>query len=150
MNAAPAVGHPCIPVSLSLSLSLSCGACSMISHSIYQSPSSLPEPTGPFPFCPCPHAWSACRSWRSREAAAAAEAEEEECECGFCLFMKAGGCKDAYVALEECFEAAQKEGADFDERCYEVTANLRKCMDAHAHYYLPVLLRAVRVAGEEV
>jgi len=64
--------------------------------------------------------------------------------------MKAGGCKDAYVALEECFEAAQKEGADFDERCYEVTANLRKCMDAHAHYYLPVLLRAVRVAGEEV
>ena len=64
--------------------------------------------------------------------------------------MKAGGCKDAYVALEECFEAAQKEGADFDERCYEVTANLRKCMDAHAFYYLPVLLAAARVAGEEV
>ncbi|KAG2631718.1 uncharacterized protein LOC120662277 [Panicum virgatum] len=85
------------------------------------------------------------------EAAAPGAAEaEEECECEFCFFMKAGGCKDAYVALEECFEAAQKEGADFDERCDEVTANLRKCMDAHAHYYLPVLLRAVRVPGEEV
>ena len=87
-------------------------------------------------------------------AAAAAEAEKEEgkeeCECEVCFSMKAGGCKDAYVALEECFEAVQKEGADIDERCDEVAANLRKCMDAHAHYYLPVLLRAVRVAGEEV
>ena len=64
--------------------------------------------------------------------------------------MKAGGCKDAYVALEECFEAVQKEGADIDERCDEVAANLRKCMDAHAFYYLPVLLAAARVAGEEV
>ncbi|CAN6165179.1 unnamed protein product [Urochloa humidicola] len=79
-------------------------------------------------------------------AAAAAEKaegevqeEEEEGECGFCLFMKAGGCKDAFVAWEECVEAAQKEGTDMVERCHEVTANLKTCMDAHADYYAPVL-----------
>jgi hypothetical protein len=67
------------------------------------------------------------------------EDEEEEGECGFCLFMKAGGCKDAFVAWEECVEAAQKEGTDMVERCYEATSNLKKCMDAHADYYAPVL-----------
>ncbi|OEL21478.1 hypothetical protein BAE44_0017506 [Dichanthelium oligosanthes] len=77
--------------------------------------------------------------------AAAAEVEkvdgegEEEGECGFCLFMKAGGCKDAFVAWEECVEAAQKEGTDMVERCHEVTYNLKTCMDAHADYYAPVL-----------
>ncbi|KAG2631719.1 translation initiation factor IF-2-like [Panicum virgatum] len=94
-------------------------------------------------------------------AAAAAEAEaekgeEEEGECGFCLFMKAGGCKDAFVAWEECVEAAQKEGADMVERCHEATANLKACMDAHADYYAPVLQaeqavneRAAAAAKEE-
>ena len=53
--------------------------------------------------------------------------------------MKAGGCKDAFVAWEECVEAAQKEGADMVERCHEATANLKACMDAHADYYAPVL-----------
>ncbi|KAG2640019.1 hypothetical protein PVAP13_2KG075616 [Panicum virgatum] len=65
------------------------------------------------------------------EAAAAAEAAEEA--------EKAGGCKDAFVAWEECVEAAQKEGADMVERCYEVTANLKTCMEAHADYYAPLL-----------
>ncbi|KAJ1287798.1 hypothetical protein BS78_02G038300 [Paspalum vaginatum] len=69
----------------------------------------------------------------------AEEEEEEEGECGFCLYMKAGGCKDAFVAWEECVEAAQKEGDDMVERCYEATSNLKKCMDAHADYYAPVL-----------
>ncbi|XP_039835011.1 uncharacterized protein LOC120695861 [Panicum virgatum] len=73
------------------------------------------------------------RRWRGKGE------EEEEGECGFCLFMKAGGCKDAFVAWEECVEAAQKEGADMVERCYEVTANLKTCMEAHADYYAPLL-----------
>lgn len=79
-----------------------------------------------------------------QEPAPAAEGEseevEEEGECGFCLFMKAGGCRDTFVAWEECVEAAQKEGADMVERCHEATANLKKCMDAHADYYAPVLM----------
>ncbi|KAL5196627.1 hypothetical protein ABZP36_000139 [Zizania latifolia] len=69
----------------------------------------------------------------------AAEGEEEEGECGFCLFMKGGGCKEAFVAWEECVEAAEKESSDMVERCFQVTANLKKCMDAHADYYAPVL-----------
>ncbi|XP_062188940.1 uncharacterized protein LOC133892270 [Phragmites australis] len=79
-------------------------------------------------------------------AAPGAEAEEEEGECGFCLFMKAGGCKDAFVAWEECVEAAQKEDSDMVERCYQATANLKKCMDAHADYYAPVLQAEQAVA----
>ncbi|CAD6221143.1 unnamed protein product [Miscanthus lutarioriparius] len=80
-----------------------------------------------------------------------AEAEnaegEEEGECGFCLFMKAGGCRDTFVAWEECVEAAQKDGDDMVERCHEATANLKKCMDAHADYYAPVL-RAEEAVNE--
>ena len=75
------------------------------------------------------------------------EEEEEEGECGFCLFMKAGGCRDTFVAWEECVEAAQKDGDDMVERCHEATANLKKCMDAHADYYAP-LLRAEEAVNE--
>ncbi|KAG8100696.1 hypothetical protein GUJ93_ZPchr0013g37346 [Zizania palustris] len=53
--------------------------------------------------------------------------------------MKGGGCKEAFVAWEECVEAAEKESSDMVERCFQVTANLKKCMDAHADYYAPVL-----------
>ncbi|KAL5198331.1 hypothetical protein ABZP36_001843 [Zizania latifolia] len=74
-----------------------------------------------------------------KEAAEGEEEEEEEGECGFCLFMKGGGCKEAFVAWEECVEAAETEGSDMVERCFQATANLKKCMDAHADYYAPVL-----------
>ncbi|KAL6647852.1 hypothetical protein ACP70R_015289 [Stipagrostis hirtigluma subsp. patula] len=67
------------------------------------------------------------------------EEEEEEGECGFCLYMKGGGCKDAFVAWEDCVEAAQKEGGDMVERCSQATSNLMRCMEAHADYYAPVL-----------
>ncbi|CAL9162628.1 unnamed protein product [Musa hybrid cultivar] len=67
------------------------------------------------------------------------EEEEEEEECGFCLFMKGGGCKDAFVAWEKCVEDAEKRGDDIVDKCAEVTALLKKCMDAHADYYEPVL-----------
>jgi len=82
---------------------------------------------------------SAASGAAAAEAEEGEQEEEEEGECGFCLFMKAGGCKDAFVAWEECVEAAQKEGADMVERCYEVTANLKTCMEAHADYYAPLL-----------
>ncbi|XP_006658291.2 uncharacterized protein LOC102715220 [Oryza brachyantha] len=66
------------------------------------------------------------------------EEEDEEGECGFCLYMKGGGCRDAFVAWEECVEAA-RGSSDMVERCFEATASLRRCMDAHADYYGPVL-----------
>ncbi|XP_058095052.1 uncharacterized protein LOC131240680 [Magnolia sinica] len=75
--------------------------------------------------------------------------EEEEGECGFCLFMKGGGCKEEFIAWEKCVEEADKNQEDVVEKCFEVTALLKKCMDAHADYYEPVL-RAEKAMEEEV
>ncbi|XP_008787775.1 uncharacterized protein LOC103705723 [Phoenix dactylifera] len=74
------------------------------------------------------------------EAGEGGEEEEEEAECGFCLFMKGGGCKDAFIAWEKCMEDAEKTGEDAVDKCFEVTTLLKKCMDAHADYYAPILV----------
>jgi mitochondrial intermembrane space import and assembly protein 40 len=67
------------------------------------------------------------------------EGEEEEGECEFCLYMKAGGCKDAFTAWMDCVEASDKVGGEMVERCAQTTINLKNCMDAHADYYAPLL-----------
>ncbi|XP_022945633.1 uncharacterized protein LOC111449816 [Cucurbita moschata] len=74
--------------------------------------------------------------------------EEEEGECGFCLFMKGGGCKDSFVEWEKCIEEAEKNKEDIVEKCFEVTGALKKCMEAHADYYEPIL-KAEKMAEEE-
>lgn len=74
--------------------------------------------------------------------------EEEEGECGFCLFMKAGGCKENFVAWETCVDEAEKNGDDIAMKCMEVTAALKQCMEAHADYYEPIL-NAEKAAHEE-
>ena len=74
---------------------------------------------------------------------------EEEGECGFCLFMKGGGCKDSFVAWEECVEAAEKNKEDIVTNCMEVTSMLKKCMDEHSDYYQPILA-AEKAAEAEV
>ncbi|XP_062213345.1 uncharacterized protein LOC133914230 [Phragmites australis] len=75
---------------------------------------------------------------------------EEEGECGFCLFMKGGGCKEEFVGWEKCVEEAEAAGGgDVVERCHEATALLRKCMDAHADYYEPIL-RVERAMAEDL
>ncbi|XP_073145022.1 uncharacterized protein [Henckelia pumila] len=76
------------------------------------------------------------------------EEEEDEGECGFCLFMKGGGCKDTFVDWEKCVEEGEKNGEDIVEKCFQATAALRKCMDAHSDYYAP-LLEAEKAAQEE-
>ncbi|XVE53191.1 hypothetical protein DITRI_Ditri02bG0184000 [Diplodiscus trichospermus] len=76
------------------------------------------------------------------------EGEEEEGECGFCLFMKAGGCKESFVAWETCVDEAEKKGEDIAIKCMEATAALKKCMEAHADYYEPIL-KAEKAAEEE-
>lgn len=75
--------------------------------------------------------------------------EEEEGECGFCLFMKGGGCRDSFVAWENCVAEAENNEEDIVEKCFEVTGALKKCMEAHAEYYAPIL-RAEKAAEEEV
>ncbi|CAH2075782.1 unnamed protein product [Thlaspi arvense] len=74
--------------------------------------------------------------------------EEEEGECGFCLFMKAGGCRDSFIAWENCIEEAEKNKEDIVEKCFEVTGALKKCMEAHSDYYAPIL-QAEKAAEEE-
>ncbi|KAG7970208.1 hypothetical protein I3843_07G071000 [Carya illinoinensis] len=76
------------------------------------------------------------------------EEEGEEGECGFCLFMKAGGCKDSFIAWEQCIEEAEKTKEDIVEKCSDVTGALKKCMEAHADYYEPIL-RAEKMVEEE-
>ncbi|KAE8726305.1 EXS (ERD1/XPR1/SYG1) family protein [Hibiscus syriacus] len=77
------------------------------------------------------------------------EEEEEEGECGFCLFMKSGGCKESFVAWENCVDEAEKNGADdIAAKCVEVTVALKKCMEDHPGYYEPIL-RAEKAAHEE-
>lgn len=74
--------------------------------------------------------------------------EEEEGECGFCLFMKGGGCRDSFMNWEKCIEEAEKNKEDIVEKCFEVTGALKKCMEAHADYYEPIL-KAEKLAEEE-
>ncbi|KAL6969737.1 hypothetical protein U1Q18_029475 [Sarracenia purpurea var. burkii] len=77
-----------------------------------------------------------------------AEEEEEEGECGFCLFMKAGGCRDSFIAWEKCIEESEKNKEDIVEKCFEITGALKTCMEAHSDYYAPIL-RAEKAAEEE-
>ncbi|XXG52514.1 hypothetical protein AAC387_Pa03g0826 [Persea americana] len=74
--------------------------------------------------------------------------DDEEAECGFCLFMKGGGCKEEFIAWEQCVEEAEKNREDIVDKCFEVTALLKKCMDAHSDYYGPIL-RAEKAMEEE-
>ncbi|XP_051145600.1 uncharacterized protein LOC127261334 [Andrographis paniculata] len=76
------------------------------------------------------------------------EEEEEEGECGFCLFMKGGGCKDAFIEWEKCVEEGEQNKEDIVEKCFQATAALKKCMEAHSDYYAP-LLQAEKAAEEE-
>ncbi|XP_009767550.1 uncharacterized protein [Nicotiana sylvestris] len=65
--------------------------------------------------------------------------DEEEGECGFCLYMKAGGCKDSFTEWEKCVEEGENNKEDIAEKCFEVTSALQKCMEAHSDYYAPIL-----------
>ncbi|KAL3654249.1 hypothetical protein CASFOL_003930 [Castilleja foliolosa] len=76
------------------------------------------------------------------------DGDEEEGECGFCLFMKGGGCKETFTEWEKCVEEGEKNEEDIVSKCYQVTANLKKCMEEHFEYYAP-LLEAEKAAEAE-
>ncbi|XP_027347642.1 uncharacterized protein LOC113859024 isoform X2 [Abrus precatorius] len=82
------------------------------------------------------------------EAEAEEAEEEEETECGFCLFMKGGGCRDAFIDWEKCVDEADTNKEDLLEKCAQVTAALKQCMDAHSDYYEPIL-RAEKLAEQQ-
>ncbi|KAL2322927.1 hypothetical protein Fmac_027306 [Flemingia macrophylla] len=76
------------------------------------------------------------------------EEEEEEGECGLRLFMKGGDCKDEFTDWEKCVQEAETNNEDLLEKCAEITAALKRCMDAHSDYYEPIL-RAEKLAEEQ-
>ncbi|KAJ9187452.1 hypothetical protein P3X46_002907 [Hevea brasiliensis] len=85
----------------------------------------------------------------SDQATKPTEEEEEEGECGFCLFMKGGGCRDAFIEWENCVKEAETNEENVVDKCFDATAALRKCMQAHADYYEPIL-QAEKDAEERV
>ncbi|KAF4396765.1 hypothetical protein F8388_004733 [Cannabis sativa] len=54
-----------------------------------------------------------------------------------------------FIAWENCIEEAEKKKEDIVEKCFQVTGDLKKCMEAHADYYEPIL-KAEKAAEEEV
>lgn len=50
-------------------------------------------------------------------------------------FIKGGGCKETYMAFQDCVEEAEKKKKE-PISCYTM---LDKCMEAHSTYYQPIL-----------
>ncbi|GAA0149278.1 hypothetical protein LIER_36897 [Lithospermum erythrorhizon] len=75
--------------------------------------------------------------------------EEEEGECGFCLFMKAGGCRETFIDWEKCVDEGEKNKEDIVEKCHNVTKALKQCMEANPQHYGPIL-EAEKAAEMEV
>ncbi|XP_054810545.1 uncharacterized protein LOC129312025 [Prosopis cineraria] len=61
--------------------------------------------------------------------------------------MKAGGCRDSFIDWEKCIEEAEKNKEDIVDKCVEATAKLKKCMEAHADYYEPILRAERRLSN---
>ncbi|KAK2416330.1 hypothetical protein QL285_038731 [Trifolium repens] len=68
------------------------------------------------------------------------EEEEEEGECGFCLFMKGGSCKDTFIDWENCVKEAEDKKEDLVDKCSQITARLKHCMNSYSNYYAPIFL----------
>jgi hypothetical protein len=73
------------------------------------------------------------------------EGEEEQGECWISLFMKDGGCKEEFVQWVKCVDEAETAG---NVNVMDATTALRKCMDAHADYYEPILCAERAMAAE--
>lgn len=67
------------------------------------------------------------------------EDDEDDESCGFCIFMKAGGCKQEFKDWSKCVDDERKDGKDFTEECKDKTESLQNCMLSNKAYYAPVL-----------
>jgi len=56
-------------------------------------------------------------------------------ECGFCRFMKAGPCGEAFELWEACIDRAREGKQDFVDLCGPQTLKLKACTDEHPEYY---------------
>jgi hypothetical protein len=76
--------------------------------------------------------------------------EEEEGECGFCVYMKGGGCRDAFVDWDNCVKEAQENKEDIVGKCSQVIDLLKQCMVSHSDYYAPILVAEKHVEEQAI
>ncbi|CAA7038529.1 unnamed protein product [Microthlaspi erraticum] len=71
----------------------------------------------------------------SSKLGAAEREEEAERRCR--EFMKRGGCKEAYTALDDCVHV--EEAGILSPKCLERYTMMISCMYSHSDYYRPML-----------
>lgn len=53
--------------------------------------------------------------------------------------MKKGECKKTFIKYKQCVEEGEKNDENIVDKCFQVTSDLVKCMNANKHYYGEVL-----------
>ena len=53
--------------------------------------------------------------------------------------MKEGECKETYIKWKQCVEEGEKNDKDSVNKCFQVTSDLRKCMEAKQDHYCEFL-----------
>ncbi|PWA49324.1 GCK [Artemisia annua] len=53
----------------------------------------------------------------------------------FTCHMKEGECKETYIKWKQCVEEGEKNDKDIVNKCFQVTSDLRKCMEANQDHY---------------
>ncbi|PWA52772.1 GCK [Artemisia annua] len=57
----------------------------------------------------------------------------------FSCYMKKGECKKTYIKYKQCVEEGEKNDENIVNKCFQVTSDLVKCMNANQHYYSEAL-----------
>lgn len=60
------------------------------------------------------------------------EADGGKSECPVCRYMKAGPCKEEFLAWDACVQGADEDNLHIE--CFSVTRTMMKCMQKHEYY----------------
>jgi hypothetical protein len=63
---------------------------------------------------------------------AAEEKQEEQSECPVCKYMKAGPCREEFLAWDFCVQSADE--TNLHTKCFSATCNMMNCMKKHEYY----------------
>jgi len=53
-------------------------------------------------------------------------------ECAVCRYMKAGPCREEFIAWDTCVQGATED--DLHNKCFKLTCNMMRCMKNHEYY----------------
>eukprot|EP01032_Pedospumella_encystans_P031802 gene31802-35897_t len=53
-------------------------------------------------------------------------------ECAVCRYMKAGPCREEFIAWDTCVQGATE--GDLHNKCFKLTCNMMRCMKNHEYY----------------